>query len=267
MIAGPALAAALHFDRELASDPAPFSALVRALFGEASPDGTYRHHYIWADQRKAPPSRPLDLHALLALIAKGSLWLAAVETGHDTRDGDAMRIAAGTTPLDKPAHSVTACRYGFDASFGAARLDQLGAQHVLDLVIAFADAVAARAGVVHWADTTTYASCLASCSGGAALSREQSGHVQDLMYWQPRWGDVIRGPQWGTFLGASHVDALGGVERIARDSGCARVIALGSGGAFLQATPLVEPIVEGRDDGGTLARLARFLAPVMGTRT
>jgi hypothetical protein len=41
------------------------------------------------------------------------------------------------------------------------------------------------------------------------------------------------------------------------------VVALASGGAFLQATAIDAPIVEGHDDGGVVARLVRFLEPVM----
>lgn len=60
--------------------------------------------------------------------------------------------------------------------------------------------------------------------------------MTDGLYWRRQWGDVIRGPAWGTFLGAGHVEKLGGMTRIERESGCARVIALGSGGAYLQTT-------------------------------
>jgi hypothetical protein len=54
------------------------------------------------------------------------------------------------------------------------------------------------------------------------------------------------------------------VRRIEADSGCARVVALASGGAFLQLTAIDHPIVDDHDDGGRLAALARFLGPVMG---
>jgi len=43
-------------------------------------------------------------------------------------------------------------------------------------------------------------------------------------------------------------------------------VPLKSGGAFLQATPIDHPLVEGYDEGDVLERLARFLAPVMGVR-
>jgi len=264
---GVALGAALHFDFELAADPRPFAKIVESLFGATSPEGVFRHFYTSVDNRLTLPPAPLDLRKLLRRIADGKISTAAAETAPKTPEVDEMCVSADTAPLASRSRSMTTCRYDLTASFGAARLAAVRTQRALDAVVAFADAVAARAGVVHWARSTVHASCLASCSGSARLSREQSGHITDLMYWQPRWGDVIRGPAWGTFLGATHVATLGGVARIERDSGCARVVALGSGGAFLQATPLDAPIVEGDDDGGALARLAAFLAPVMGRRT
>jgi len=261
----PALGAALHFDHELASDPEPFAVLARALFGERS-DGEFTHFFIPDSPRKARPGVPLNLKKLVERINEGTTWSAAVGTAARTPDPDEMRISANTVPAHRPSRSLTKCRYAFDAAFGAHRLRELGAKRVLDLVIGFADAVAARAGVVQWATSTVYASCLAMGGGSDRLTREQRSHVTDLLYWQPRWGDVIRGPQWGTFLGAAHVTTLGGIARIERESGCARVVALGSGGAFLQATPIEQPIVEDSDNGGVLARLAAFLAPVMGKR-
>lgn len=262
---GPALGAALHFDHELAFDPAPFATLARALFGERS-EGAFRHYVIPDSPRKARPPVPLNLKRLLERINEGTTWLAAVETEPHTADPDEMHISANTVPEHRPSRSLTKCRYAFKAAFGTHQLQQLGAERVLDLLITFADAVAARAGVVHWATSTVYASSLARGGGSDSLTRAQNSHVTDLLYWQPRWGEVIRGPQWGTFLGAEHVTTLGGIARIERESGCARVVALASGGAFLQATPIDQPIVEDADDGGVLARLSEFLAPVMGKR-
>ena len=83
------------------------------------------------------------------------------------------------------------------------------------------------------------------------------------MYWESRWGDVIRGPAWGTFLDASHVERLGGFERIERDSGRDRVKRLTSGGGFLEATSPSAPMLD-HDDHGRLTDLARFLEPVTG---
>ncbi len=264
MIDGLALGAALHFDHELASDPEPFVTLARTFFGDRS-DGEFRHFTV-PDRGKARPPVPLDLAGLARRITGGNTWSAMVETEPRTADPDVMLISAGTAPRDQPSRSLTKCRYAFDAAFGSNRLRELGADKVLGGVIAFADAVAARAGVVQWASSTIYASCLAMGAGSQRLTRAQRSHVTDLLYWQPRWGEVIRGPQWGTFLGAEHVTTLGGIARIERESGCARVVALASGGAFLQATPIDQPIVEDSDDGGVLARLSELLAPVMSKR-
>ena len=261
-----ALGAAVHYDFVLAEDPTPLADIVRNLFGERSVDGRFTHFYVWDDKRKAPPSVPLDLRKLLRLVTEGRVWLAAAQTAPKTPDAEEMAVDAGTVPRDRPARSLTKCRYQLAASFGALRLREVGAQRALDAIIEFADAVSVRAGVVHWAETRRYAACLATGGASDQLSEAQNRHVSDLLYWRPRWGDVIRGPQWGTFLGAAHVDALGGLARIERESGCARVAGLRSGGAFLQATPIDQPIVEDRDDGGVLARLAAFLAPVMGKR-
>ncbi len=269
MTDGFALGAALHYDFELAATPAPFERLVEELFGATSPGGELRHSVIFVQDRKAPPPAPLDLRKLVGLVVRGGVAMAAAETEPKTDDATRMLVSADTTPIAKRPErfSQTKCRYEAIAVFGAARLRDVGPQRALDAIVAFADAVGARAGVVHWADSAAYAAGLASCGGSSTLSREQVGHITDLMHWQPRWGDVIRGPAWGTFLGAAHVERLGGIARIEREAPCARVLALRSGGALLQATPIDAPLVEDRDDGGALARLAGFLAPVMGNRT
>jgi hypothetical protein len=258
-----AFGGAVHFDTELVGSPEPFVALVRSLFGE-SPGGAV-HWYTPIEGKRSPAPAPLDVDKLVQLIGRGVAF-AAVETAPATPDSELVLARAAATPIaQRPERfSQTKCRYSAELALGAAALHRLGAQRVLDAFIAFAGAVRGRAGVVHWADSAAYASCLASCGGSEALSREQIQHIADLMYWQPRWGEVIRGPAWGTFLGADHVDRLGGLARIERESGCARVVGLASGGAFLQATPIDAPLVEGHADRGVLDRLAGFLAPVMG---
>jgi hypothetical protein len=265
-----ALSAALHFDFELAADPQPFERIVGDLFrvGSVPAGGTFCQWLIDVENRKAPPPAPLDLPALARSIANGGVSTAAAETAPKTRDAAQMLVRVGTTPIAKRPErfALTKCRYDFVASFGSERLREVGAQRALDAVVSFADAVGARAGAVHWAESAVYATGLASCGGSGTLSHEQIDHITDLMYWRPRWGDVIRGPAWGTFLGPTHVERLAGLARIERESGCARVVGLASGGAFLQATPLDAPLVEDRNDGEVLARIAAFLEPVMGKR-
>ena len=265
-----ALGAGLHFDFELAADPQPFERIVGDLFrvGSAPAGGTFYQWLIDVENRKAPPPAPLDLPALVRSIARGDVSTAAAETAPMTGDADQMLVRASTTPIAKRPErfALTRCRYDCVASFGSARLREVGAQRALDAVVAFADAVGVRAGAMHWAESALYATGLASCGGSGPLSRDQIDRITDLMYWRPRWGDVIRGPAWGTFLGPTHAERLGGLARIERESGCARVIGLTSGGAFLQATPLDAPLIEGRDDGEVLAGIAAFLEPVMGQR-
>jgi hypothetical protein len=265
---GLALGAAVHYDFELADTPKPFEALVEDLFGAESPGGEFRHWFIRVENRQAPPPAPLDLRKLVRRVVGGGLAMAAAETAPKTADPDMMLVRAGTTPVSQRPERFSQSKSLYDAIavFGAARLRGIGRQRALDDIVAFADAVDAQAGVVHWADSAAYAGGLASCGGSPTLSREQVGHITDLMYWQSRWGEVIRGPAWGTFLGAAHVERLGGIRRIEREAPCARVIALRSGGGFLEATDIENPLVEDHDDGGALARLAAFLAPVMGHR-
>src|SRR2546428_14010946 len=78
----------------------------------------------------------------------------------------------------------------------------------------------------------------AESSFASPLNSEAYPHVTgaQVQVWESRWGEVIRGPAWGTFLDASHIKRLGGFERIERDGGCAHVRRLTSGGDFLAAT-------------------------------
>jgi hypothetical protein len=264
----PALAAALYFDVDLSADPAPLATIIKSLFGAESPDGTFTHWINRVDDRRAPPPQPLDLGALLRLVTDGAARTAAAETKPNTPDSDHMLVLARTTPSDKGPErfALASCRYDLQASFGSHRLHEVGVRRAIDAIVAFADAVAVTAGTIHWAETAVFASCLASCGDSPRLTREQSNYISDAMYWRPRWGTVIRGPAWGTFLGAAHVEQLDGLARIEREGGCARIVALASGGAFLQATPVDDPIIDGIDDGRLVA-LARFLEPVMGKRT
>jgi hypothetical protein len=263
-----ALSAALYYDCELAASSLPLVALVGELFG-GLPGGDLRHWCTPVADRKSPPPESLDLKRLGRLVERGGVAMAAAETAPDTPDAERMLVRAGTTPIAKRPErfSQTRTRYDAIAVLGAARLRLVGAQRALDAIVEFADAVGARAGTVFWAETAAYAEGLASCGGRMSLSREQVRHITDLMFCQPRWGEVIRGPAWGTFLSAAHVDRLGGVARIERDAGCTRVVGLGSGGAYLQLAPIDEPLVEDRGDDGRLATLATFLTPVMCART
>lgn len=262
------LAAALYFDTELASNVEPFARLTATLF--SSKEHQFVQFSMPIENTKARPPSSFDVPKLLKRITDGQVSLVAVETEAKTPDHDQMRVSVTTTPIaQRPERffSQTRCRYVCHAQFGPSPLAALGTQRVLDALIAFADAVQTRAGIVLWADTTLFASCLVSTGSSSKLTRDEDQQVLASMDGQSRWGDTIRGPQWGTFLGSDHVARLGGIERIERDSRCARVVGIASGGAFLQATTIDDPIVVGHDDGGKLARLTAFLAPVMAANT
>jgi hypothetical protein len=147
--------------------------------------------------------------------------------------------------------SLTKCRYEAVVAVGAERFDGV------ETLIKFADSVATRAGVIFVANTMEYARALASGGSGPTLNATQIDRITDGLLTRSRWGDTIRGPAWGTFLGAHHVDKLGGMTRIDRESGCARVIALSSGGAYLQTSAEPSDVVP--------EALIRFLEPVTAT--
>ncbi|MCW5802988.1 MAG: hypothetical protein KIT31_11430 [Deltaproteobacteria bacterium] len=253
------MSVAVHHDTDLAASPRALEILVETLCGTASPSGELRHWYTPLKGKRTSVPPPFHLARMMKLVDRG-VWAIAVQAEPETPAADELLVVAQTAPGARS--SQTRCRYDADAAFGPARLRELGAQRALDAMIAFADAVGARAGVVHWARSTAYVKALATY-GGSSITHEQSVHIGDLMYWQPRWGDVIRGPAWGTVLAPAHVDRLGGVDRVRAATG-AHVQALRSGGAYVQATPIDAPLVEDRDE--LPARLIEALAPVMGQR-
>ena len=242
-----AVAAALYFDHELAANPDPLVALVESL----TPVGnSFRQSYIDAENRKMRPPSAFKLGTLIARITRGETSGVGIETAIGSPDADTLNVRVDTTPVAKrpERYALTKCRYQTFVGLGANRIDGIGA------IIAFADAVAVRAGAIFVADTAVFAMALASVGGGSTLTRAQIDRINDGLYWQPHWGNVIRGPAWGTFLGAQHVDKLGGMTRIERESGCARVLPLTSGGAYLQVAPEPTDVVP--------EALVRFLEPV-----
>lgn len=261
----PALGAALYFDAELAREPAPLSTLVESLVGGRSRDGALLHFTVPLGPTKAAPiGKPLNLTTLIHRIADGTALSAGVETAPKTPADARVWIHAQTGPAAaKQRYSQTACRYDFDAHFGAARLRELDSRRVLDAIYAFADAVGARAGTLHWATATAFAAGLATVSYDG-LSEAQERRVAELVDDPSRWGDAIRGPAWGTVLSPAHVATLGGMAKLEREAPCARVVPLPSGGAVLEATGLDALIIEGRDDvDSALVELAAYLTPVV----
>jgi hypothetical protein len=261
-----ALGAAVYFDKELAADPTPFASLIAPIFGTAASRERFTQWTIRLDNKKARAPRAFELNRLLADITNGTARSAAVETPPQAPDADSMLVCARTTPIARLGESdqLIAWRYDLIAGFGATALATLGAARAIDLIAAFAGAVGATAGVLHWAASFSFASSLAMCASGAGLTPEQDRKVAATYYWRSQWGRCIRGPSWGTVLSATHVDRLGGVRRLERESGCASVVPLSSNGALLLLTPIDSPIVEDHDDRGRLEALERFLQPVLG---
>jgi len=119
----------------------------------------------------------------------------------------------------------------------------------------FAGAVAASAGIVVWSPSLDFARALALLSSGPDLPRARVTALVDAQVTRSRWGAVIRGPEWGTFLSATHVAMLEGCTLPV-----AKTIPLASGGAFVQLTD--EPF-DTEVPPAELAALREALAPVM----
>lgn len=261
----PALGCAVYFDTELPRDVAPLQELLRSIFGLASRDGAIAQWTTSEQTQQVGAPAKYDLATLSKQIHAGKLASAAVETAAGTLDAQHMLVLAQTTPAAKlrPGVPPRSWRYDLVAAFGAERLRELGAARVIQQLVAFADAVRARAGVIFWAETTSFAAGLAMGAGGG-LTAAQEVRVADSRYFRSHWGRIIRGPAWGTFLSAQHVEKLGGLEALKAHSGCAHVERLSSGGAFLQLTSVDAPLVEDHAEAGPLCALGKFLAPVMG---
>ncbi|MBA3404523.1 MAG: hypothetical protein H0X17_00425 [Deltaproteobacteria bacterium] len=219
------LGAALYFDHELAADPAPIAALWKRL-------AKLPLRQWWATAKSSQKPTPLDVDSLVAKIASGETTRAAVES----------------------------------EQLGPDELAAIGRQDVLDALCEFASAVRVKAGILPLARRRAFIErrprcrlregALAMLSSGSDLTKAQESRVTDNHYWRTHWGHVIRGPEWGTFLSAAHVVALGDLSKLPVDE----VVPLASGGAFVQLTS--DPIdvdVQSRQ----LVELRTTLAPVM----
>lgn len=259
-----ALGASFHFDTELAANLTPFEAFASWMIKETGAPGFVSWYLNYDNGKRSPPARPLNLPALIRRIRTGKTRVVAVQSALKADDDDRVIFCVDTFDSSRRGYRQTKARFHAYAAFGPHPLHALEPERVIDRLVAFADAIDVGTGAVYWAATARYAGLLASGGGDYQLSREQNRHSNDLHGNQHRWPDIIRGPAWGTFLSAQHVQMMGGLERITRESGAARVVALPtSGGAFVQATPVDEPLVEDHDDGAVLARLASFFAPVL----
>jgi hypothetical protein len=260
------LGAALYFDHDLPSEPAPIIQLLGALFGKSAP-GELVQWFHRVDNERTTTGTRFELSALERTLRLGEMSTATVESPPETPDHDHVMVLAHTTPAAKlPSPQRQAWRYDLVVAVGPTWLERIGSERIVQQLVAFADTVAATAGVILWADSLRYASDLAWAIGGSSsLTAAQRSRVSDEMYWRSQWGKVARGPAWGTFLGAAHVERLGGIANLQRDASPARVISLDSGGVFIQASPIEAPIVS-TTDAAEHPALAKLLAPVLGSR-
>lgn len=257
----PALGCAVYFDTNLSAGAGPLLTLWERLIITVPLDQLTQSTVSEKTQQLGKPG-PFNAVSLRRKIESGSTADAAVQTRPSIPDPERLFVLAQTTPVAKLREGVPPrhWKYSMVAALGPIQLARIGPQAVVDAMVEFADAVTVKAGVMHWTETTSFASGLAMGSGGgltAALERQ----ITDSMYWRTYWGRMIRGPAWGTFLSSTHVDQLGGLAAV-RGS-CARVLRLASGGAFLQLTDIAEPVLDG-EVPPRLAALRSALAPLLG---
>lgn len=170
-------------------------------------------------------------------------------------------MLAQTTPAARLREGVPPRHWKYSAAITIAptTLARLGAQSALDAIVAFADAVDVKTGIVFWAESFSYAGALAMGAGGG-LTPEQESRVADSLYYRTHWGRIVRGPEWGTFVSAAHVAALGGSTVLAAQA--EKVVPLRLGGAFVQLTTVDEaPPIDA--PSARLDALRSALAPVL----
>ena len=201
-----ALAAALYFNHELAVDPAPIAALWRRLAKPA------KLRQWWATAKASQKPKPLDLDALVANRV-GRHRAAAVESEYR-----GFFAFAQTAPLATLDEGVPPRQWRYDAveiALGPHELATIGRQEVLDALCDFAGAVGVKAGIVVWSPSLAYASALAMLSSGREIF-EGSGEPRRrqllLAYALGTRGNCA--DQWGTFLSATHVVALGNLSKL-----------------------------------------------------
>lgn len=83
-----AIAAAVHYDFELATNPEPFEQLVHDLFGISSPRGEFIHWSTPLKGKRSAPPPAFDLSKLVRRVRRG-VASAAVES---LRTADCSRV-------------------------------------------------------------------------------------------------------------------------------------------------------------------------------
>lgn len=241
-----ALGAALYFDHELAADPRPLTT----LWSRIATQGELRSWTLTAKGATKPVG--FDATQLAMRIESGETTTVGIETR--SRD---VTIIAGTGRAASLDRRPPAPLWSYDLVVALAdeRVVALGQDMIVKALCEFAGAVAATAGIVVWSASLDFARSLALLSSGPDLPRQHVSALVEAQVNRSHWGNVIRGPEWGTFLSAALVAKLGG-----RVLPVAKTIPLASGGAFVQLT-LERFDVEAPPPA--LADLRDALAPVM----
>ena len=127
-----ALGAAFHFDVELAVAPSAFEALA-AWIVEASGASGFVGWYLNTDPHKPPPpTRPLNLSALLRRIRSGEARTAAIASALKSDDADRVVFSADTFSSTRRGYAGTKARYHAYAAFGDHVLHTVEPAHVID---------------------------------------------------------------------------------------------------------------------------------------
>jgi len=251
-----ALGCAVSFDHDLSANPKPLASLLFALTAELPAD-TLRQCVTSEHTQRG--GRPATFHAqTLVDKVRSRNYVAAIVEARSKLDDEHLRVQVEVTPAARLRDRVARRHGSYDlvAAFGPYVLSRIGVQRTIAALVEFADGVGAQAGAMAWTKPATFPPGLAKGAGGNGLAAAHDGADR-------RDGRrVARGPAWGTFLGTHHVERLGGIDAVRTGSGAEYVLALRSGGAYLQLTSLDEPVIE-RASARRLEALAAFLGPVL----
>ncbi len=244
------LGAALYYDHDLSTGPTPLRVLWEALTHDLPASKLFQ----WTGTiSRVGMKQPFDLVKLEAAVASGAAASAAVET-----EQGLLVLSHATAAAELPEPLVPRpWRYDTAIAISGDDLAQVGTQRAVESIVAFADAVAIKAGIVYFTDSVTYASALATGGFSGGLTSEQERHVRDSHDLSNHWGRIIRGPAWGTFLNAAQVASLGDLTKLDP----AMVVRLRSGGAYVQLTTIGEATAID-EPSPPLDRLRAALAPV-----
>jgi hypothetical protein len=241
-----ALGAAVYFDHELAADPRPLVTLWSRI-------ATQPGLRSWLLTAKSA-TKPVDFDAaqLASRIESGTTTTVGVES----RDRG-VTIIAQTAPAASLDHRPPAPRWQYDlaVALSAEHVATLGQDAAVAALCEFAGAVSASAGVVVWSTSLEFARALALLSSGPDLPPPHVTALVQAQITRSRWGDIIRGPEWGTIMSAAHVAALADVRLPV-----AKTIQLSSGGGFIEVSA---ELFDVDAPPPALAVLREALAPVL----